>query len=180
MYAQIQELYAKYGQPLLTNFRLDGQRNALPCSAGVFALVDMNEQVVLIRRKPHVKHPGIERYWWLPGGGFQPGESIDDTAVRELKEETGLDICITKLLLAGIHKEKWFYFFFRGHVCGGTPSPYFDPDETTAEVRCFHPSEIPLQELWSDFDRIVLVQEGFLHQSVDELLAKHELTFSTS
>ena len=36
--------------------------------------------------------------WGLPGGGIEPGESIRVTALREIKEETGLDIEITGLV----------------------------------------------------------------------------------
>ncbi|QHW34767.1 NUDIX domain-containing protein [Paenibacillus rhizovicinus] len=30
--------------------------------------------------------------WGLPGGGMEPGEAVEETMIREVKEETGLDI----------------------------------------------------------------------------------------
>jgi 8-oxo-dGTP diphosphatase len=44
------------------------------------------ERVVLIRRK----HPPLG--WALPGGFVDEGEAYGDACVREVKEETGLDV----------------------------------------------------------------------------------------
>lgn len=51
----------------------------------------INNEVLVQKRK--LKYPGIS----FPGGHVEKGESIVDCAIREVKEETGLDIADLKL-----------------------------------------------------------------------------------
>jgi 8-oxo-dGTP diphosphatase len=50
------------------------------------------DRILLIRRNT-VPFKG---YWGLPGGRMDPGETIEETVVRETKEETGLDAEIVR------------------------------------------------------------------------------------
>ena len=38
------------------------------------------------------------RHWALPGGRPEPGETLEQCLVREMKEETGLDVSVKELL----------------------------------------------------------------------------------
>jgi ADP-ribose pyrophosphatase YjhB (NUDIX family) len=42
-------------------------------------------------------------YWSMPGGGLNPGESVTEATVREVKEETGIDCEVTGLV--GIYSD---------------------------------------------------------------------------
>jgi 8-oxo-dGTP diphosphatase len=47
-------------------------------------------KILLIKRST----PPFVGYWALPGGRVDPGETVEQTIVREVKEETGLDVTV--------------------------------------------------------------------------------------
>ena len=83
-------------------------------------------QVVYVRKKAF--EPGR----WSVVSGFIPrGERAEDAAVREVKEETGLDVEIVRFL--GTHfyppRPEQLVITFHARVVGGTPRAQDDIDE---------------------------------------------------
>ncbi len=65
-------------------------RNPLP-TADIIIELD-HDKIVLIKRK------NIPFGWAIPGGFVDYGESLESAAVREAKEETGLDVTLIRQL----------------------------------------------------------------------------------
>ncbi|EJR65286.1 hypothetical protein IIO_01470 [Bacillus cereus VD115] len=51
-----------------------------------------NEKVLLVKQKV------ANRDWSLPGGRVENGETLEEAMIREMKEETGLDVKVKNLL----------------------------------------------------------------------------------
>lgn len=56
-------------------------------------IIRQENKVLLVRHKKNGR-----KYWLLPGGGLEYGETIEDAAIREMKEETNLDVKVGDLL----------------------------------------------------------------------------------
>jgi 8-oxo-dGTP pyrophosphatase MutT (NUDIX family) len=46
----------------------------------------------------HLKHPEAGDWYEFPGGGIQPGETLEQAVVRETREETGYSVRVHELL----------------------------------------------------------------------------------
>jgi 8-oxo-dGTP pyrophosphatase MutT (NUDIX family) len=67
----------------------------IPRRAARIMLVDAAGRVLLFRGTDPGR-PG-SRYWFTPGGGLDPDETLVEGAIRELREETGLEVTPAEL-----------------------------------------------------------------------------------
>jgi 8-oxo-dGTP diphosphatase len=96
----------------------------------VAAIIIENKRILLVR---HV-HPVKGDEWWVPpGGGLEDSdESIFDCAVRETREETGLEIAPHEILYLREFTDLEFQrrnleIFLRAEVTGGELVPRYAP-----------------------------------------------------
>lgn len=87
--------------------------------------------------------------WCLPGGGVDAGESVAQAAVREVREETGLRVVLTRLV--GIYSRPRWHRGGDHNVCFAASPVGGTPRAQEAEVRevSFHaPDALPEPFLW--------------------------------
>ena len=71
------------------------------------ALVDADKRILLAQRPPGKTLAGL---WEFPGGKVEPGERPEQTLIRELHEELGIDVsepCLAPLTFASHAYEDW-------------------------------------------------------------------------
>jgi len=91
------------------------------------------------------------RLWNLPGGAIEDGESLAEAAIREAREETGLEVRLTRLV--GVYsRPRWRMggghdIFFTAEPTGVGDLRNADPHES-ADVRFFAPDDLPQDLIW--------------------------------
>lgn len=102
-----------------------------------------NNQILLVKRNT-VPFKG---YWALPGGRMDPNETVEQTIVREVKEETGLDIIVVQKIgdyvEKGVKDEVEYEYYptcFLVKVVGGEVKKQ---DSEILEVKAFPLSQLP-------------------------------------
>ena len=97
-------------------------------------------EVLLVRR---AIEPGYGK-WVFPGGYVDRGEEVRSAAVREAREEVGLEVELTRLLnVYSFAGSTPVVLTYTARILSGTLAC----DDEGLEARFFHPTEIPWNEL---------------------------------
>ncbi len=123
---------------------------------GIGIVLLRGDEVLLIKRG---KPPALGQ-WSLPGGAQELGETAEECARRELREETGLEAGPLHLVahVDSIHRDaegriQYHYTIldFAAHYMGGDAVA---GDDVT-EIAWVHPGNFDQYELWTEARRVI-------------------------
>ncbi len=114
------------------------------------AFIEQDDRVLLVRRAMNPERGK----WALPAGYIDYGEDPRAACIREVREETGLEIAISRLIAVEGGPEKFgasIVIIFGGRVIGGTARAQDD-----AAALMWYAARDPLPELAFDSTRAML------------------------
>ncbi len=80
------------------------------------ALIDADNRVLIAQRPAAKSMAGL---WEFPGGKVEPGETPEAALIRELKEELGIEVCLTCLAPFNFasHTYEKFHLLMPLYIC---------------------------------------------------------------
>lgn len=104
-------------------------------------IIEKNNQILLIFR-----YKNGREYFVIPGGGIKAGESALEAAIREIKEETALEVFDVRPFWQFNNQGKEEYYFYTDNFLG---TPCFGGPELKkiSEDNVYRLTWIPLNQL---------------------------------
>ena len=131
------------------------------------AIIAQGDKIILMRRERGFgKNKQI--YYTIPGGGREEGEKIEETAIREIKEELGIDIKIKKLMYKLNTYMRMQYIFLGEYVSGilGTGEGEEYEEENYKKYGKYIPQAVSFEKL----KKIKLVPETLKKEIIRDYL----------
>ena len=127
-----------------------------------------DDQILLIMHHP--LKTGVT-YWVMPGGGIEDGETEEECVIREMKEETNLEVQVIKLLLDEPSPPDGTYKWNKTYLCkpiGGEAAPGYEPEPEAASEYTI--SQVKWFDLWDDTDwEPKLIEDPFTYPIVQKI-----------
>jgi 8-oxo-dGTP diphosphatase len=118
-----------------------------------------------------VKHDDQPPFWLFPGGGVESSETLIEAGVREVKEETGLDVEIGSLLYVRDSIDGTQEFYLLASQWSGMLTLGHDPDKASTHQVLADVDVIPFERLKDNF---LMYPRTIQQRLVDDLM--HGLT----
>jgi 8-oxo-dGTP diphosphatase len=108
------------------------------------AIIPYDENKILLIKRNTKPFKG---YWALPGGRMDLGETIEQTIVREVKEETGLDVAIMRKIgeyvEKGLKDEVEYEYYPTCFLVKPVAGELKKQDSEILEIKLFSLNELP-------------------------------------
>jgi len=108
------------------------------------AIIPFPENKILLIKRNTIPFKG---YWGLPGGRMDPGETIEQTIVREVKEETGLDVTIVskvgEYVEKGVKDNVEYEYYPTCFVVKSVGGETKKQDSEIQEIKLFNLNQLP-------------------------------------
>jgi 8-oxo-dGTP pyrophosphatase MutT (NUDIX family) len=143
--------FAKNGLLVMTQWLPEEQDSRLPhgpthqCGVGVIVLHPITHEMLVVQEK--TGPAAAKKLWKMPTGLTDPGEDIVDAAIREAKEETGLDVEFDRIMLVrqahgGLFNQSDMFF-----VCLLRLAPKYEEDLKNGIEVPLHPQEEEIADI---------------------------------
>lgn len=113
---------------------------------GSRAVIITDDKLLVMFRRKKGDDGSIQEYYVTPGGGQEENETLEETVVRELKEEFNVDIKIIGYL-GKKENEKSINYFFHCEIINGTPKLGGEELERMTSDNFYEVREVPIKEI---------------------------------
>ena len=122
----------------------------------------IEDNKILLMHRIKEKNGIKDEYYVIPGGKVEDGETIKEAAIREVKEEIGIDVkTIGEEPLFTLERETEEHYYFlvkkiKGEIGTGTGPEFSNPDYV--KYGSYSPELIPIEDIISEKINMVPIE----------------------